>query len=161
MDEFCKEKIEFVKNRILNSVGFTRLRDKLIFKNLVLAFTRDDIILLGERCIYFLPMFSPASQSQLKFCLPKYAHIICIDINALDLFSREEATAIILHEIGHTISPEINNEYDADDYALRHDYGEYLISALEKGKEIDPKNFDKEITYKRIQRIKDKLSGKA
>ena len=91
-----------------------------IFKKSVQSLSTSDITSLVENRIYSNPIFSSASQNQIRLHLEKDSNIITIDINSIKLFSSDEGTSIILHEIGHALSPELKNmegEYNADNYA--------------------------------------------
>lgn len=69
--------------------------------------------------------------------------------------TKEEAEAILHHEVGHMISPNqarlsgIDAEYDADDYAISKVGRETVLSALEKTKKI----FENEASSEEKKRI--------
>lgn len=157
MDEENSQKTALLGSMMLNQTGFIKLCGLNIVRNLVLSLSLDELNLLKDRNIYFYPIFSPASQSSLAINLSAGARIIGVDINVITLFSSEEGAAILLHEIRHAINPSLkglDGEYMADDYAVCHGYKEHIISGLEKGKLVNPSTFDKEITDKRINRLK-------
>jgi hypothetical protein len=92
-----------------------------------------------------------------KHNLIYFLRISSIDINTIKLFSLEEGTAIILHEIGHALNPDLKGmegEYAADDYACQKGFKEYIISSLEKGKLIIPSEFSTKSTDLRIEHLK-------
>ena len=75
--------------------------------------------------------------------------------------TKEEVTAILYHEIGHTISKKqekllgIECEFDADEYAISKIGKESLISALEKTKIIIKEESNKKPNLEDIEnRIK-------
>jgi hypothetical protein len=157
MEEENIQKAALLESMMLNQAGFVKLCNLNVVRNLVLSLSLNDFNLFKDRDIYFYPIFSPASLSSLKINLPAGARIIGVDINVITLFSPEEGAAILLHEIGHALNSSlkgVEGEYMADDYAVCHGYGEHIISGLEKGMLINPSAFDKEITDKRINRLK-------
>ena len=111
---------------------------------------------MEENNIYFNPLFSPASQSDLNINLYKGAKIITIDINSLKHITSGESVAIILHEIGHALNPfekGEKGEFVADDYAVDRNYKDALLKSLVSCKKLWPDEFDKKITEKRINRL--------
>lgn len=112
-------------------------------------------------------------------------HLICFDAQMVEsqagdsgnparrsLLNREEAIAMILHEIGHRINKwlpprdpaermiqvrqrgKYSEEYDADDYARHCGFGEYLVSGLQKLVAAEIPHFDTEVNRQRIARLK-------
>jgi len=157
-----KDKIEAEKmnQRMLTGRGIIALDHLNIYKELISALSFKDLLALEKKNVYFNPLYSPASQSEVNIDIPKGSKIITIDINTLELFTPQEGIAIILHEIGHALHPNARNEEDeflADDYAVNHGYKNEIISCLEKGKTIRPELFVKEMTEKRINRLKLKI----
>lgn len=89
------------------------------------------------------------------------------------LLSREEAIAMILHEIGHRINRwhpprdpaermietkrrgKFAVEFDADDYARHCGFGDHLANGLQKLGRSGLPHFDAEVNRQRIGRIKD------
>lgn len=70
--------------------------------------------------------------------------------------TKKEATAVILHEIGHVTNPNgkrIGDEHDADGYALRCGFGLHLTSALEKLKSLELSYFNTDEMAGRIERL--------
>jgi Zn-dependent protease with chaperone function len=152
------KKAKLMHGQMLNQYGISELSNLDIYRKLVLALTESDLETLKENKIFFNPLFSPASQSDLSIDLERGSKIITVDINSLKLFTSDESVAIILHEIGHALNPELkgeDGEFAADDYAVAHNYRESLISALERGKSIRPSEFSKLITEKRIKRLRE------
>lgn len=160
MTEEEKQKAEQMANRILNEFGISQLANMGIYRKLILSLSIDDMTALVIHKIYFNPIFSPASQNKLKLDLEKGSNIITIDLNTIKLFSSDEGTAIILHEIGHALNPELKNmdgENAADDYACERGFTQYIISSLEKGKLIRPSEFSTKSTELRIERLSNRI----
>jgi len=157
MTEEGQKKSEIFHGRMLNQYGISQLSNLGIYKKLILALTIRDIEELEVKNVYFNPLFSPASQTDLVINLCKGSKIITVDLNTLKLFSEDEGVAIILHEIGHALNPDKkgeNGEFEADDYAVNRNYKNSIISSLEKAKLMLSEEFIKEITEKRINRLK-------
>ena len=157
MTEEEQQKAEKMANRMLNQVGISELAKLGVYKKLILSLSIDDFNTLETNKIYFNPIFSPASQNKLNLDLEKKSNIITIDINTVKLFTSEEGTAIVLHEIGHALNPDkknIEGEYAADGYACDRGYSQYIISSLEKGKLIRPSEFSTKSTELRLEKIK-------
>ena len=157
MTEEQKQKAEKMANRMLNQVGISELAKLGIYKRLILSLSIDDFNILEDNKIYFNPIFSPASQNKLNLDLEKGSNIITIDLNTVRLFSSEEGTAIVLHEIGHALNPDkknIDGEYVSDSYACERGFSQYIISSLEKGKMIRPSEFSTKSTELRLERLK-------
>jgi len=159
MTEKEKQKAGEMANRMLNEFGISELANMGVYKKLILSLSANDMTSLVDNEIYFNPIFSPASQNTLKLNLKKGSNIITIDLNTIKLFSSDEGTAIILHEIGHALKPELKNiegEFAADNYACDRGFAQYIISSLEKGKLIRPAEFSSKSTELRIERIRNK-----
>lgn len=157
MSEENMKMAEMMHGRFLNEVGLGHLIKLDIYRRLVLCLEISDLEQLVAENIYFYPIFSPASQSNLPIALPRSSRIIGIDVNTLKFFSPDESVAIILHEIGHALNSAYKGEegeYIADDYAACRGYKEHIVGGLERGKKINPSAFDNEITDKRINRLK-------
>ncbi len=156
MTEEDIKKAEVMAERMLNVFGISQLAIMGIYKKLIISLSLTDLDELVKNKIYFNPIFSPASQNKLKKTLDDGSNIITIDLNTIKLFSSDEGTAIILHEIGHALNPELNNingEYAADDYACNRGFKQFIISSLEKGKLIRPSEFVSKSTELRIERL--------
>ncbi len=157
MTEEERIKIQIVQNRMLNEYGMSQLINQGVFKKLVQSLSVNDLENLVDNKIYFNPLFSPASQTELKNDLERGSKIITIDLNTFKLFNSSEGTAIILHEIGHALSPKIKGmegEFIADGYALERGYKQYIIDSLETGKTIRPDEFVSKSTDDRIKRLR-------
>ncbi|WP_379777306.1 hypothetical protein [Flavobacterium sp. GCM10022190] len=146
--------------QILSEKGLSELSELGVYSELVKVLSLEDLKFLSDIGVYFNPIFSPASQTNIGKTIEHGSKVITIDINSLRKFTQSESVSIILHEIGHAINPWTKNEegeYAADDYAIKRGYAEYIISSLEKGKRYWPEEFDKQITQNRIDRIKELL----
>lgn len=152
------EKIELLNNCFLSETGKHELVKLGVFKDLVISLTKEDIEVIITNQILFSPIFSPACQTTIKRMIPECSKIISIDINTMKQFTSQESVAIILHEIGHAMNPEKKGEegeFIADDYAKDRNFSIHIISSLEKGKKLWKEEFDKPITAKRIERLKE------
>jgi hypothetical protein len=157
MTETEKQKAEQMAQRMLNEYGISQLVKIGIYRKLIESLSIEDLQTLVRNKIYFNPLFSPASQTELKYKLDIGTKIITIDINTLKLFTTEEGTAIILHEIGHALNPnlkQMEGEYMADNYASERGFKNEIISSLEKGKIIRPSEFVTESTELRIKKLR-------
>ena len=68
----------------------------------------------------------------------------------------DEQIGILLHEVEHAMNPNLSGEaeeFAADDFAIKNGHGQALKKSLETFVSDFPKEFDKEITHKRIARI--------
>ena len=152
------EKAAIMENQMLNSRGMSELSKLGVYKKLIESVSIKDLNAFKKNRVFFNPILSPGSQTILPCDLKKGTKIITIDINTIKLFTSDEGVAIILHEIGHALNQATANledaEYAADDYAVKRGYGEWIVSSLEKGKAIRPAEFVKDMTEKRIVRIK-------
>lgn len=119
--------------------------------------TENEIQKMIEDNIYFAGTLSPGSHGLLTNLPCLYTiYLIIYDIDALNVFTPDEYTAIILHEIGHSFNPEIHGEYGefaADDFAINKGYDQYIASGLRKGKQNNMIGFDVPINNRRIERI--------
>ena len=162
MTEEDNIKAELMHKRMLNQFGINELANIGIYKKLILALSESDLQELTQKNVFFNPIFSPATQNDIAIAIPVGSKIITLDINTLKLFSSDEGTAIVLHEIGHAVNPSKKGqegEFVADDYAVNRNYKDAVISSLEKGKSIRPTEFSKQITETRIQRLKEMKSA--
>lgn len=149
--------ITLFRGQFINETGTDKLTDLGIFKTLVLSLREEDIQQLIDGHIFFNPIWSPASVSNLNRHLPVPAKIITIDINAMAEFSVEEGVAVILHEIGHATNPDkkgMDGEFIADDYATCRGFGDFIVSSLEQNREKFPQHYDNDSTTQRILRIR-------
>jgi hypothetical protein len=160
-DEFTAD--EYAINRVFMLNEHGQEQGELIKRGIgeqLISSLYNDIIEIANNSVFFNPLSSPASTSIVNQSIPENSKLITIDINSLKEYNREESIAIILHEIGHALNSMQNEftaeqkEFTADEYAINRGFGQYLIDALEKGKELHPCEFDKDITEKRIDKIK-------
>ena len=143
--------------QMLSERGIAELARLGVYKALIVALSLQDLEQLQNNHIYFNPIFSPASKTDLNRNLENGSKIITIDINSLREYTIDEGVAVILHEIGHALNPGLigeQGEYAADDYATTRNYGDAIISSLEKGMVKRPEMFKPEITQKRINRLR-------
>lgn len=106
------------------------------YKLLKDSLSDSDIDELIDEKIVFIILVSPASQDILIRDLPKGSKIICFDKNALSSFDPHQITAMLLHEIGHALSPhpkKLDGELNADAYAEKRGFGEAMLSGLRQG----------------------------
>lgn len=156
MEEKIIDRIIAIRSMFLNNTGTNILGESGILEKLSNALTDKDINEIKDNKIYFNPVYFPGSQSILNNTIEKHSTIITIDLNAIDLFNKEEMCAIILHEIGHALNPTIKGEegeYTADNYAISRGYKDFIMSSLKLGIKVLPKVYDKEITNKRLDKI--------
>ena len=158
------EKIEIVQNHFVTDFTYIVLQNqnsyKLepldIFKDLVLSFRDEDLNFIKANNIFLSVIFSPASISKNKILIPLNSQIIAFDYNILVKYSTRERIATLLHEYGHAFNPNIKGnegEFTADDFAIERGYGKEIKELLERNKLENPREFDKEITNLRIERI--------
>lgn len=81
-----------------------------------------------------------------------------MNANIFKRYPHDERIAMLLHEMGHAFSPSIKGEageFIADDFAIVRNYGKAFKNSLQRIIEDFPMEFSKEITHKRVERIKD------
>jgi len=150
------EKLDKFYSQFLNEKGKGILAEYLVVKELIYALSDTDLDQIKENSIYFNPVPSPASRSKLNQPLVQGSSIVTIDTNSTSLFSPREVVAIILHEIGHALKPQLTNmegEYSADDYAVERGFGTEIISSLIISIQRDPANYNNQSTDLRLKRI--------
>jgi hypothetical protein len=132
-------------------------RDKLDFMNasnsyslLFSSLSETDIESLIKANVKLGMILAPASQINLSKDLTSI-NLLCFEKHILNLFTKNEVVAIILHEIGHVFNP--NSEFEADDYAVNRGYKEHIISALQNGISKKLEGFDQPINHQRIERL--------
>ena len=133
--------------------------DDGVWKKFILELTDEDVERFMKENIYFLGVSSPACQTQMR-PINQSSTIISFDIDALSFFDSDQYVALLLHEVGHAFNPTLigrEGEFAADDFAMQHDYGKYIISGLEKGIANGLNGFDQLINNERIQRSKQHL----
>jgi hypothetical protein len=84
-------------------------------------------------------------------------HLLCFDSHTLGRFPKEHIVAMILHEMGHVLNPNLSGdefEFKTDDYAIDRGFGAHLASCLERGIELELVDFDEEMNHRRIERIR-------
>lgn len=111
---------------------------------------------LIDNNVFISIMFSPGTHIKIKHDLPADSGLIVIDYNNLKDLPRNQIVAIIYHEIGHALTPDLKgeeSEFAADDYAISKGFGNALRQSLMDNIANSPIEFDKAITHKRIDRI--------
>lgn len=118
----------------------------------------EDFVAIDRNSVYFNCFYSPGSMTKVRYNIPIKSKLINIDLNYLKGLQPRERIAILLHELGHAINPEeLNNEtneFNADDFAIAKGFGSDLRNSLITNIKKNPSEYDKEITRKRIERIK-------
>lgn len=152
------------QQRFLSSGICGELSKMKIYNELIHCLSKNEIIFIDEKKIYFNCFLSPSSEIKLQYDIPKESRLITFDINLFKNMPPEEAIAIILHELGHIFNGgnnEIEKELNADKFVLSHNYENHLLNSLETFRKSNPKEFDKEVTLIRIESIKKYISGKS
>ncbi len=153
-----KLKLDIIKKQMINEYSFTQLAKKGIMKLLIDSLSIEDCNLIQANAVYFFVSLSPASQLKVRVLVPIDSNLIFIDGNCFDEFSEFELTSILLHEIGHSLNPDLKSEkgeFNADDYAVKRGYKKSIISSLLKCIEKWPRQFDKKIHHSRILRLQE------
>jgi hypothetical protein len=150
------KKVELINKIFLNNsthtyLGENYLKLKGLFGN---TLNVDDMEKLVNNSVFINVMFSPASNTFTKLSIPANSALINLDYNSLKDIPIEHSMAILLHEIGHALSPNDQSEFIADDYAIERGYGKYILKSLQESIVDNPKVYDKTITHERISRIK-------
>lgn len=125
----------------------------LLFKSL----SDDDVLELEKLKVRFGLVIAPASQISLNVG-EGVINLICFEKHFFRHFTKEETVAVILHEIGHAVNPDLKGdegEFRADDYAVNRNYRASIISSLSKARELNLPGFDKEINHRRINRLQE------
>ena len=127
-----------------------------IYSDLINCLNDIDFEEIKKNNIFLNIIFSPASNSIIKVNIPVCAKIITFDYNFLSRIPKNERIAILLHEYGHAFNPKLmgyEGEFKADDFAITHEYGNALRNSLQRSIKEFPYEFDKPVTYQRIERI--------
>jgi hypothetical protein len=131
------------------------IRKLEIYAPLGHALSSEDWNNLKLNNVFFNIIYSPGVSSPIEKNIPSGSKLISLDVNTLILFPIRQRVAITLHEIGHSLSPNLtgrDGEFIADDYAIDRGFREDLVSSLNYGIVNFPLEFDKPITHERIQR---------
>lgn len=153
-----EEKAKIIHTHFLSEKTISEMQKINCYKEFISALKDSDFNSIDEKGIYFNCFFSPGSITSLRFDLPINSKLINLDINHLKKQSPDERIAMVLHELGHSITDGVDsqlNEFNADDFVIHHGFGRALKESLQKNIKISPIEFDKEITYQRINRIDD------
>lgn len=147
---------EIMLSRMLNFKCVDYAQRLQIYAEIGHALTLEDWQLLQQSNIFFNIVFSPGVTSPVEINIPINSQLITLDYNSLIRFEPRQRVAILLHEIGHALNPQLTGkeaEFIADDYAIERGFGEDIVSSLNFGIANFPLEFDKPITHERIQRI--------
>ncbi len=155
MSEDVIKKVGLIDNIFLNNsthtfLGENHLKLKGLFGH---TLSIEDMEELVKNNVFINIMFSPGSNSFIKHSMPIDSALINLDYNSLKNIPREHSMAILLHEIGHAMSPGDPSEFIADNYAVERGYGNHIVKSLEENIISNPKEFDKPITHERIKKI--------
>jgi hypothetical protein len=156
-----EEKTKIMYEHLITDKTFATLKELEIYDEFINCLQDEDFTLIVDKNIYFSAFYSPASNSTIKVVMPVASNIIIFDVNLLKRYPKDERIAILLHEMGHVAEPntygmksELENESNADDFAIQRGYSQALKDSLERFIVDFPKEFDKEITKQRIERLK-------
>lgn len=126
-------KAQLMHSLMLTESGIDVLSKFNVYPMLLRALSLQDLVNKG---IYFNVVYSPLSVTHNRITDKVPPQIISIDANSLNKFFTEEVVAMLLHEIGHAVSPNIKGEageYNTDDYAVNRGFGTFIVSSLETG----------------------------
>lgn len=155
------ERIQKLKALCLSQSGAAFLESKGILKSLADGLKEEGIVLLTQNNIKLLPMKSPASLFTPTKAISPATPIIVIDIQPFLTMSVQERLVVILHEIGHVLSPDgdtLTREIAADQFVFESGYGKALLTSLEYHLDADPSDGENEINEKRIEHLRIQLA---
>jgi hypothetical protein len=120
--------------------------------------SEQEIDALIQRNVYFVRTSRPASTLNIpKISVNGEQNLVNFDHMSFKELLPEECIAIILHEIGHLLNPQLEGmaaEFTADAFAAgKCDYGRWIISSLKKGVQRNWPGFDVTECNQRIQRL--------
>ncbi len=144
----------------LVSPGMEPYWRKIFSYRLAMALSKDDIDGLVSKNIYFNLTFFPCSTTIVRETINHNDTLINLDYDSLLDLSEDQRIASLLHELGHAFNPKEPNEtkeFVADNYAVEREYGEFLISSLERHIKIHPKSYDTDLSRERIKKIRKNL----
>ena len=133
--------------------GDAAIRLQRVLPDETLVFTLDkELIPLEKKLLLRFedPLVQLVPWCQLKVIDGRIAKAVIIPADTAAAVSEDELTAMLYHELGHLNDPaclaklngviDTRDEYDrelyADNYAVKHGYGRYIISALTKAVEV-------------------------
>lgn len=122
---------------------------------LLSSLSDDDIVNLQNANVKFSMIAAPASHIVLPEQSSKI-NLLCFEKHCLDLFDKNEVVAIVLHEIGHVLNPNLSDdkhEFSADDFASERGFKDFICSSLKKGIEMSLPGFRQGINQRRIERL--------
>ena len=121
----------------------------------------EDLQVFIDYNVFVSIMFSPGTNIRTRHAIPVNSGFVVVDYNYLKNITAEQAVAILYHEIGHALTPELINEEEseiaADNYAISKGFGPALRESLSFNLENDAETYDKPITHTRIQNINEQL----
>lgn len=150
---------EIMHSRMANYKSIDYAQRLNIYAETGHALSLEDWQLLQDRNVYFNLIFSPGVTSPIEITIQARSQLISLDYNTLINFQPRERVAIVLHEIGHALNPQLTGreaEFVADDYAIDRGFAEDIVSALNYGIVNFPLEFNRPITHERIQRIENR-----
>ncbi|GHV10685.1 hypothetical protein FACS1894162_5350 [Bacteroidia bacterium] len=139
---------EFGKKVSLNDITYRKLLCKGVFVELF-----KDKSNIETNNIYFNLVWTPASKSKVDKDIQQGSHIISIEANIMNSLCYRECVALLLHEIGHIVFDNSQNEFIADNYAVGKGFKKELISLLGKCLKLIPDTMDNELTKQRINNL--------
>lgn len=151
----------------MNREKIAQLLYSIIMTDKAIDLLGDSYTLLGEtleesrlqylidKGIFINVVLSPASISHLNKPVPASGKIISIDNNSIKIFNSREKVAIVLHEIGHALLGP--SDFEADGYVEELDFGNEIITSLERGIRELPHLFNTSMNRNRVNAMKKKL----
>lgn len=136
---------------------FQILSSKQVHEQLVYALTEDEIDELLDLNLTFIRNFSPSSKIDLTSVqVDGIMTLINIEGVIIKKLLPEEITAILLHEIGHALNPEVSGiegEFIADNFAAEKGYAKWIVNGLKKGLKNKWLGFNKDEIELRINNL--------
>jgi hypothetical protein len=139
------------------SAGSYLMNNGNVYKMLFDALSLSDVQNMCDHNIFFARTLSPSCTSVLvNTPSVDSLQLIIFECDHFSLFSPQERTAILLHEIGHALNPGLEgdeNEFIADNFAIDRGYGPYIVSSITYGISRNLIGFEQAINQRRIKRI--------
>jgi hypothetical protein len=155
-----QKRLDLIKARTLNPILFYYWRKSAWFFDFLQAIGENGYEDISGNHVYFLPVYPPAIQFNLKIELTNGAKIVAMDMQSLNSLTKRESIAVLLHELGHVINPSkdpFENEFNADEYALSRGYGVEIISSIPKLPPLPGDANSDVINKRRVETIEAKL----
>ncbi len=144
------------ETRFQNRFAVNKLRDILIligaFDELMNVLSNEDLRELENNNIYFAGFYAPAGEFSFTPASLAQIRFIVLEIHTLRKFISSEVVAIILHEIGHALAGN-RDENVADSYACSRGLKRYLLSGLRRGLELKLEGFSSSDVMQRVEYI--------